>query len=273
MTPRQIHSRLASGLLVPVHQGVYRLAGNPTSWKQDMLAACMAAGEGAVASHRAAALIWGLRGIAEASPEITVSDGRERKLSGVNVHCTDRLDPVDVSRRHGIPVTAPARTLLDLAAVVGVDALEPALEDAVFRGLAPFRLLRRTLDRLGGRGRRGAAGLRVLLDSRDPATAPTESVLEDAIVRELRRGGLPEPVRQYRVGAVRVDLAYPQGGLAIEVDSRLWHAGRADLQRNTSKQNVLVAEGWRVLRFTWFDVKSRPGYVLATVGPLLSRAA
>ncbi len=189
------------------------------------------------------------------------------------MHHTDRRDPVDVSRRRRIPVTAPARTLLDLAAVVDVDTLEAAPEDAVLRGLAPFPLLRRTLDRLGRSGRRGAAPLRGLLDSRDAATAPTESVLEDAVVRLLHRGGLPEPVRQHRVGALRVDLAYPQIRLAMEADSRLWPAGRGDVQRDSSKQNALVARGWHVLRFTWFDVRSRPGCVAATVGSLLSSVA
>jgi len=273
MTPRQIHSRLASGLLVPLHPAVYRLAVRPPSWEQAVLAACLAAGDGAVASHRSAALLWGLRGIDHAPVEITFSGRHGPALAGVVVHRTDRLDAVDVTHRHGVPVTAPARTLLDLAGVVDVAQLEPALEDAVLRGLAPFLLLRRTLDRLGGSGRRGAAPLRRLLDSRDPGTAPTESVLEDTLVRALRRGGLLEPVRQYRVGAVRVDLAYPGVRLAIEADSRVWHGGRTDVQRNSAKQNLLVARGWRVLRFTWFDVTHRPAYVVGTVEPLLSCVA
>ena len=69
MTARQVHDRRAAGLLVPVHQGVYRLAGSPRSWNQDVLAACMAAGPTAVASHRAAAWLWGLRGADQVVPE------------------------------------------------------------------------------------------------------------------------------------------------------------------------------------------------------------
>ncbi len=271
MTGRQLERRLEAGLLVPVHRCVYRQAAHPTSPEQALLAACMAAG--AVASHRSAAALWNLRECSHGLPEVTVIGPRRPDLAGVVVHRTDRLDAVDVSRRHAIPVTSPARTLLDLAAELDVDELEPALEDAVLRGLAPFPWLRDTLDRVGGSGRRGTAGLRRLLDVRDPATAPTESVLEDALVRVLRRGGLPEPVRQYRVAATRVDLAYPQLRVAIEADSRVWHSGRADVQRNSSKQNVLVTRGWRVLRFTWFDVTRRPAYVVATVEPLLSRVA
>lgn len=273
MTPRQIQARIATGLLLPLHRGVYRVAGSPTSWQQSLLAACLAAGDTAVASHRSAALLWGFRGIERAPIELTVPGRRRPELTGVVVHRTDRLGDFDVSRRQRIPVTTPARTLLDLGGVVGVDVLEPALEGAILRGAVTFDGLRRTLDRLGRSGRNGAGVLRCLLDARDPATAPTESVLEDALVRVLRRGGLAAPVRQHSVAGVRVDLAYPGAQLAIEADGRVWHAGRSDVQRNSTKGNLLVARGWKVLHFTWFDVTGRPGYVVATVGPLLSRAA
>ncbi len=273
MTARQIERRLEAGLLVPVHRGVYRLAASPPTWHQGVLAACMAGGDGALASHTSAAGLWALRGIEPASTEITVRGPHRARLSGVVVHRTDRLDGVDVSRRLGIPVTSPARTLLDLGAVVGVDVLEPALEDAILRRLVTFALVRRTVERLGRPGRRGTAGLRQLVEARDPATAPTESMLEDRLVAVLRRGGLRDPVRQHRVGGVRVDLAYPEARLAIEADSRVWHAGRGDVQRNSAKRNLLVGLGWRVLHFTWFDVTTRPAYVLATVAPQLANVA
>ncbi len=188
------------------------------------------------------------------------------------MHHTDRLDPVDVSRRRGIPVTAPARTPLDLAGVVDLDELGPALEDAVLPRLAPFPMLRCTLERLGCSRRRGAASLPAVLDARDPRAAPTESVLEDALVRVLRRAGLPEPVRQHRVGRVRLDLAYPDVRLGIEADSRGWHGGGSDVQRNSSKR-LLVGAGRRVLHFTWSDVRTRPAYVVATVGGQLAHVA
>ena len=72
---------------------------------------------------------------------------------------------------------------------------------------------------------------------------------------------------------MRVDLAYPGARLAVEADSRVWHAGRHDVQRNSTKSNELVARGWRVLHFTWFDVTSRPAYVVATVELQLAHVA
>jgi very-short-patch-repair endonuclease len=250
MTPRQIQARVQAGWLVPLYREVYRLAGGRSSVEQTLLAACMATD--GVASHRSAAGLWGLRGVDPEAPEITVVGARQRRLAGVLVH---RTDHIDVSRRAGIPVTTPARTLLDLGAVVEPTLVESALEDALLRRLVSFPLLVETLDRLGGPGRSGAGVLRSLVEERDPATAPTQSVLEDRLLRELRRAGLPEPVRQTRVGRVVLDFAYPEHKLGIEADSRVWHGGRLDVQRNSDKANVLVAHGWRVLHFTWADVR------------------
>ena len=265
MTPRQVQDRLAAGLLVPIHRGVYRMAGAPESVEQSLLAACMAAGQGSVASHRSAAALWRLRGIECRHPEITVPGTACPTLRSVVVHRTGRLEPIDVSRCWRIPVTTPARTLLDLGAVLEVEGVESALEDALMRRLVTFELLGRTLSRLGGPGRRGAGVLRGLIEERDPATAPTQSVLEDGLMRVLRQGGLPEPVGQYEVGGVRLDFAYPHLRLGIEADSRIWHGGRLDVQRNSDKGNVLVARGWRVLHFTWGDVRRRPGYIVDAV--------
>lgn len=250
---------------MPVHRDVYRLAGGRSSPEQAVLAACLSVGPSAAASHRSAGVLWGLRGVEEKTAEITVADDRHRRMAGVVVHRTDTLDALDVSQRRRIPVTTPARTLLDLGAVAPVEAVESALEDALMRRLVTFALLAGTLERLGRRGRRGAAVLRALVEERDPATAPTESVLEDALLRVLRRAGLPEPLRQYQVGGLRLDFAYPHLRLGLEADSRIWHGGRTDVQRNSDKANVLVAHGWRVLRFTWSDVRTRPAYVVDAV--------
>ena len=273
MTSRQIHARLDAGLLVPVHRGVYRVAGGSDSWQQALLAACLAAGPDAVASHRCAATLWSLRG-AEGAPtaEITVPGHRHRVLPGVIVHRSDSLERLDLSCRSRVPVTTPARTLVDLGAVAPRHVVESALEDALMRRLVSFDLLARTLKRLGGSGRNGAGVLRELVEERDPATAPTQSVLEDALLRVLRKGGLPEPVRQHEVAGVRLDFAYPHLRLGIEADSRTWHGGRLDVERNSRKANVLVAHGWRVLHFTWGDVRRRPAYLVGEVARELALA-
>ena len=81
----------------------------------------------------------------------------------------------------------------------------------------------------------------------------------------VKRGGLPAPERQYEVAGVRLDGAYPDFRLGLEADSRIWHGGRLDVQRNADKASILVAHGWRVLHFSWFDLTRRARYVIGAV--------
>ncbi len=259
MTVRQFQARAAGGIYLRMQPNVFRLAGSPVTWEQRVLAACMSAGRGAGASHRCAALIWGFRGIESAPVEITVPASRRPSLTEVVVH---RTGAADLVVRRGIPVTTPATTLLALGAVVGAATLESAVEDAVFRRLTTPGRLADTLERLGGPGRSGSGALRRVLEGRGPGVAATESVLEDRMVRLLRRGGLPAPVRQFPVGGVRLDFAYPDRLLGIEVDGAAFHSASADVQRNCTKSNLLVGLGWRILRFTWADIRDRPDDVL-----------
>jgi len=275
MTERQIESRVAGGLLVPVHRAVYRVASAPQSIQQDLLAACLAAGPGAVASHRSAAAVHGLRGVAWCRPEVTVSGSRRPRLRGVVVHRSP-IDPGDVRRRGPIPVTRLPRTLLDLAGVAP-ELAEGALDDAVVRGLTTLGSVQRLLDRAGGNGRAGTSLLRALVAARSAGQAPTESTLEDRLVDLLRRHGLPEPVRQHEVmvpdgGVARLDLAYPRVRLGIEADGRVWHSGRADFTRDRQRANRLAHAGWTLLRYGWADLE-RADAVGDEVAGLLARKA
>jgi very-short-patch-repair endonuclease len=192
---------------------------------------------------------------------------------GVRIHRTRSLPPIDVTKRHFIPVTSPARTLLDLGAVADREAVEVALEDALRRGLVSLRTLHQTLDRLGQQGQRGTATLRRLLDERCDA-APAESQLAIRLLRLLRRTGLPEPVRQWPIlenGRVvaRVDLTYPERRVAIEADGCIYHSVLSDWRRDRRVQNLLMIQGWRVLRITSADLETRPQTVVAYVKALL----
>jgi len=272
LSRRQIERRTAEGALLAVHRGVYRIAGAPQTTEQALWSACLATG--GIASHRSAAWVWDLRGCEPDVVEVTVPVRRRPDLAGVTSHTTRRLDAVDVCTRSGIPVTTPARTLLDLGAVLAADRVEPALEDALHRALVTTATLERTLARAGAMGRDGTATLRALLAARAPGQAATESPLEDEVVRVLRRACLPDPVRQHVVRTpagrqVRLDLAYPRQGVAIEAQGAAWHTGRAALQRDCERLNILIALGWRVLAFTADDVRRRPANVVDAVRAVL----
>lgn len=277
LSSKQIWRRVRAGRLVLVHPRVYRLPGPAPTWPTMVLAACLAAGPTAVASHRSAAALWGLRGF-EPGPrvpvEITVQTRTRSDLGETIVHLSNLVHRLDVTTLGRIPVTVVTRTLYDLAAVVPMETLESAVEDAVLRRLTTAPRLEGIAARLDGRGRVGTNAFRHLLADHDPATAPTESVLEDELVRILRQRGVPAPSRQVWLDGphgerVRLDLAYPDARLAVEAQSRTWHSITADRDRDAAKLNVVAALHWRILWFTTSQIRYDPAYVAATVANAL----
>ena len=138
--------------------------------------------------------------------------------------------------------------------------VEAALESALRAGLTSVGQIQRRLDGSRGRGRRGREALRELLAQRRPG-APTDSLLETLFLQALRDAGLPEPARQHQVFAgdrliARLDLAYPERRLFIELDGWAAHGGQEAFVADRRRQNHLVAIGWQPLRFTWEDVTS-----------------
>lgn len=143
---------VASGRLVQVQPRVYRVEGVPVTWEQRVLAAVLAAGPGAAASHRTAAVLWGL--LAGDVIEIVVPRGWTPDLRGVVVHQT--RDPIITSTRRGIPVTTPMRTLVDLGAVTAAPVVQSALDTADVLRLCSIAAVEWELVRIARPGRRGA---------------------------------------------------------------------------------------------------------------------
>ena len=260
--------RAADGRWLPTDNvAVFRLPGFERSWPQRLMAAVLAGPAHTVASHRAAAVLHGVR---EGTPvELTVPGAGHHEISHARVHrCS-----LAVAHRcvvDGIPSTRMERTLVDLAAVVGENEVEQAVEAALRKGLT-------TVERLHGHlrtHRHGVARLRRVVERRGKRR-PAGSDLEVRFLQLVRAAGMAEPVRQYevRVGGERyfLDFAYPERRLCIELDGREAHEGEA-FQRDRTRQNALVLMGWTVLRFTWADVTERAGDAMALVARALVAA-
>lgn len=127
----QVRRRIQSGYLVRIYPRVSRLASFPESWQQKQRALCMWAGEGWVASGSAAAALWKLEGAGPLRLEISGAGRISRVPSGVIVHERCIFIPGDLTRKSGIPTTSPARTVIDLAAIVERGHLERAFESAL----------------------------------------------------------------------------------------------------------------------------------------------
>lgn len=276
VSPSMIQRWLAAGRLQAVRRGVYRAAGAPETWEQRMLAAVLAAGPGAVASHRSAGRLWGI--LESDALDLSVPAGRRLQIDGVMIHRMADLAAASSVRRRGIPTTDPMRVLVDLGKVVGAAELEDALDRALERKLLGVEGVERAMERLARRGRTGVGLLRQVLDERALGTDRPDSLMEPRMARLLRAHGLPPAAFQHVVRddgrfVAKVDFAYPAIRLAIEVDGRLAHASPRQFQRDLERQNELVTLGWTVIRFTWHDVVRRPAHVASVVKAAIESAA
>jgi len=272
-TDRMIQHRVVTGQWIRVGPGVYRLAGAPVTWHQRALAACMVAGAGAVVSHRSAAVLWGVSGFRPGPLDITVPRGRSNRNALATVHRSACPSAADCTTRERVPVTRPPRLLVDLAGRVSPQLLEEAVDDVFCRRLTTHAAI---LGRIAQSHHRGTQALRRIVAAWNDDGLPA-NVAEMRIVRLLLASGLPQPVRQHEIWGdggfvARVDLAYPEHRLAIELDSFRWHAGRGPFRGDRVRGNRMAAVGWRVLRATPEDAGDGADLVRAA-GRMLSVAA
>ena len=254
--------RLESGRWEQVHERVYRVVGNPLTWRGQLLAACWAGGTRAVASHRSAAELRLLPGRSDRTVEITCPRWRRAQHDGLVVHESLSLDDEDVEIVDRIPVTTLSRTLFDLAGVVGRDTLDLAVATALRRGATTHAELAATLARLGRRGRGGTTKFREVLALHTRDRARTESEAEHLVLRLIEKHGLPAPVPQYEIRrpdgslVARVDFAYPDLRIAIEYDSYAHHLGTEAHDRDGARRNAVLRARWYPITATAADLRN-----------------
>jgi very-short-patch-repair endonuclease len=247
-----INRRLRSGALILVHRGVYGLPGIPDSFARRVMAALLAAGGMAAASHTAAAT---LHGIGELPPRVEISVPRSQRprLTGVTVYRVSYLPAGHRVMQGGVIVTSLARTICDLASVLEAGDLELVLDEALARRRIRLATVRSMLTSLPGNSQ-GAGVLRALIDARSDGRARAESPLELRLHRFLKRAGFRGWETQQWVSGCRVDVAFPTQRLALQVDSYRHHSSRTDWARDHRRHTALVTAGWRVLPVTLEDL-------------------
>lgn len=219
---------------VRIEPGAYAIAGCAVTWEMRVMGRVLGAGPNSAAAGRSAARLWRVLPDYTGNPEVVVLHGTNRRASRQAV-C---LGLRDVRRVDGIPVTAPSLTLVDLAGVVVPEQLETALDEFLGLGLVSVRAVQTYVaDRNLGH-RRGAGVLRELLIDRTEGIPQKE--LERRFLRLIRDYRLPKPVRQKPSGRLKIDFAYPELMIAIEVDGWNSHRTPKDLDYDTARQNRLA---------------------------------
>jgi Transcriptional regulator, AbiEi antitoxin len=273
MSDDQVHRRVRGGRWAVQRRGVYRVTGAPSTEEQAVMAAVLAAGPAVVASHLTAARLWRLRLPEPEGIELTTPPGRRLRAEGVQQHRFTQLSADDVHRLRGIPVTSPARTLVDCSGRVGPDELGRVVDDALRRRLVRLPDLVRSHARVTS-GRRPTAAMARVLEERAAGHDPGGSDRELQVLRTLVAAGLPAPVQQHPVTvgtrSFRLDLAYPQAMVAIEFDGWDAHGTFEAFHGDRERSRLLVAAGWRLVHVT---ARTTPADLVGAVRALVLQRA
>ncbi len=255
-------------VIFPLHPGVYAVGHLAPLALGDETAALLALPDDAALSQYSGAQLWGMLapGARDGRIHIVVGHASSKRLPGVRIHRSRTLTPTDIRIRNGLPVTSPARTLLDLTEALTERELELAYDRALVASIVTADDVERVLRNADGR--RGKRLLRDLLD-RHRGPAVTRSQAEERFLDLIRRARLPEPIVNARVHGYEVDFLWP-GRLIVEIDGFRFHSTRRAFEHDHRKDAVLRGAGLPVLRFTWHQLTAEPVAVVALVAQALT---
>ena len=262
VAPYEFDSLLARKLLIPVHRGVFRDPAAPVSIEQRSLAAVLAAGPGALVSHRLSVALWGAPNYKCLLTEITARG--VHKIPGVIAHRASKPPSQTVLR--GVPITTTARTIIDVAPQVSSGILGRWTENWLSNKLLTLDDLEAEME--ATKGHCGVPLTRQVLTGRTLLHASTDSPAEAALGLLLESHGLP-PLTLHHVvtlpkGLVfELDWSYPDLLIAFEMDGYGIHLRSLDaFEYDRYRRNELEIAGWKILSFSKRQVDRRQRTVI-----------
>jgi hypothetical protein len=263
--PKAIDRRIAARRLHPVHPGVFAVGHRLRTREATWMAAVLAAGPDAVLAFRSAAALWGIR----QSSRLEVIAPRKLRRPAIEAHRI-LLPDDEITVEAGIPVTTPARTLLDLASVLTEQHLKAAFQEAqVRRHTSPT-----SLDALVARypGRRGTQKVkRILHEHQSIGQRIPTSILERRFLAFLEAHDLPRPPLINRGSEDgELDATWHDQRLIFECDGFATHGTRQAFEADRAKDPALVTAGWRVIRLTWRQLIDEPAEIARQLATMLS---
>lgn len=264
--PRTITRWAQDGKLHRLHRGVYAVGHEALSWEGRLFGAVLA-NEPAVASHRTAAWIWGVLRARPGTFHLTAPTRRHRK-ERVVVHFA-RLAPEDVMTVGAIPVTSPARTVLDLAPDESTRDLGRLLQRTDEHELLDRRRFEALLARAGGHP--GRAKLAEALSLYQPEAATLRSDVERRFRRLVLAAGLPSPQTNVVVEGYELDTYWEAEGFAVEIDSYATHGSRLSFEEDPKRVDDLLLAGIETIRVTDVRLEREPRQTIARIADHLAR--
>ena len=255
LTP-EFRSRIKSGIQVDHHAALSALIND--------------VGEPCWLSAPTSAALVSFEGFRLAKPyHLLTTRERNVRRVGVVIHTSQHLDLLDRETAFGLPITAPARTLIDLSAIAPREALTAALDGALRDGLLSEDFLHRRINALRGKGRHGNPTLLSVIEGVE-ITRGAHSWLEREILRLLDSAGVPRPTPQQVLGRrgdrlIRVDFRFPGTPVVVEALGYRWHRTGAQMIIDAERVNRLTMDGYLVLQFTYDTVVNRPDYAIRSI--------
>lgn len=263
------------GRLFPIFRSAFAVGHQGVGDTGRRHAATLACGEGSVLSHGTAAFVWGLWEFQPAEIDVIAPVEAGRRISGIRRRFVPLPAAEERTLQHGVPVTSPSRTIIDVAGIVRVGALARTVEQAAVLGVLDVA----EVDRILARHRRlGAPALRVILDEwrRHRPEQRLRSVLEAKMQRLLSNSRLPPPETNATLiagtSSFEVDFLWRDHRLVVETDGRQFHTGPAAARRDASRDAALAHAGFAVIRLNWSEVRHRPEATVARIAKALSSA-
>lgn len=199
--------------------------------------------ESAVVSHRSAAALWGMLAPRVGPVEIAVpGEGGRGKPRGIRLRRSRTLTLNQTTRRHGIPVTTPSRTIVDLERIASATEVRRAMRQA------------------------DVLGLRMEMEAPDR----TRSDLERAFLQLCERYGLPRPAVNVKIDSLEVDFLWPNQHLIVETDGYRYHRGHTAFEQDRSRDLKLRALGFEVMRLSYRQVVDQADQIAAVLRQKLS---
>jgi len=252
-----IDHRVESGRLHLILRGVYAVGRPELSPRGRWMAAVLVCGDDAALSHRSAAELWGIGFEEKGRIDVSIRRRSMIRRPGIKVRARPTLGASSIVFRFGIPVTHPVQTLIDLATELKPLRLERAVNEGDKLDLVDPETLRRALDGYGGTP--GVRTLRTMLDRH--TFRLSDSDLEIFFRPLALAAGFPLPLTKRHVLGYEVDFLFPDHKLIVETDGLRYHRTPAQQARMVKRDQEHVAGGYRVIRFTHWQIANAPGEV------------
>jgi Protein of unknown function (DUF559) len=236
------------------------------------MAAVVACGQGAVLSHLDAAVLWGFYD--RVGPRVHVTVKSHRRVEGLILHRTRRLDPDEVTTKDCIPVTTVERTFIDLTDQLSENRLLRTMREAEYQRLLDLDALSAAVER--AHGRRTLKALKHALAQHRPGQI-IRGELEHRFAELWRGTERREPETNVPVSVngktYVIDCLWRDEGIAVELDGRDAHERALAFEADRRRDAALSAIGLRPIRFTWQRVTYDGEGVLADLTAAMKRSS